>query len=230
MNCIIIDDEEVSRTVMKHLVAQVPFLNLSGICSSAKEALVIINNSSVDLMLLDVEMPHVNGIELLKSLKNQPLTILATSKKEYAIDAFECNVVDYLVKPIAVDRFFKAVFKAKEIFDSSSQTLDSLSKDYVFIKTNGTLIKIDIKKILWMEAFGDYVTINTSEKKYTIHSTMKSIEKKLPSQLFIRVHRSFIVSLDKIDSIDDHVIIIRDQLIPIGSIYKENLTRNLNLL
>ena len=230
MNCIIIDDEEISRTVMKQLVSQVPFLNLSGVCSSAKEALTTLNNSPIDLMLLDVEMPDVTGLDLIKSLKKQPLTILATSKKDYAIEAFEYNVVDYIVKPVALDRFLKATLKAKEIFDNSQQTIDSFNKDYVFIKANGTLIKIDVKEILWMEALGDYVTINTSEKKYTIHSTMKSIEKKLPPQLFIRVHRSFIVSLHKIDSIDDHVIVINKQLIPVGAIYKESLAKKLNLL
>ena len=230
MNCIIIDDEEMSRNAMKHLVAQIPFLNLCGVCNDVKEAQGLLNNSQIDLMLLDVEMPDINGLDFIKGLKKHPLTILATSNKEYAIEAFEYNVIDYLVKPISLDRFFKAIAKAKEIFDNSQQTLDSLNKEYVFIKSNGTLIKIAIKDILWLEALGDYVTINTAEKKYTIHSTMKSIEKKLPPQVFVRVHRSFIVSLDNISSIDDHTIIINKQLIPIGAIYKENLTKKLNLL
>lgn len=230
MNCIIIDDDEMSRNAMQHLVSQVQFLNLSGVCTNAKEALSILNTSQVDLMLLDVEMPDISGLDLIKSLKKHPLTILATSKKEYAIEAFECNVIDYLVKPVSLDRFFKAVFKAKEIFDSSQQTLESLDNDFVFIKANGVLIKIDIKEILWLEALGDYVTIHTSEKKYTIHSTMKAIEKKLSPTFFIRVHRSFMVSLNKIASIDDNVIVINKQLIPIGAIYKDNLAKKLNLL
>lgn len=230
MNCIIIDDDEMSRRAMQQLVSQVQFLNLSGVCSNATEALSTLNTTQVDLMLLDVEMPDISGLDLIKSLKNHPLTILATSKKEYAIEAFECNVIDYLVKPVSLDRFLKAIFKAKEIFDSSQQTLESLDKDFVFIKANGVLIKIDIKDILWLEALGDYVTIHTSEKKYTIHSTMKAIEKKLSPNLFIRVHRSFMVSLNKIVSIDDNVIVINKQLIPIGAIYKDNLAKKLNLL
>jgi two-component system LytT family response regulator len=230
MNCIIIDDDEMSRNAMQHLVSQVPFLNVSGVCSNAKEALSTLNTAQVDLMLLDVEMPDISGLDLIKSLKKHPLTILATSKKEYAIEAFECNVIDYLVKPVSLDRFLKAIFKAKEIFDSSQQTLESLDKDFVFIKANGVLIKIDIKEILWLEALGDYVTIHTSEKKYTIHSTMKAIEKKLSPNLFIRVHRSFMVSLNKIASIDDNVIVINKQLIPVGAIYKDALSKKLNLL
>lgn len=230
MNCIVIDDEEMSRNAMKHLVSQVQFLNLSGIFSSAKEAIVTLNDSKVDLMLLDIEMPDLSGLELLKSLQKPPLTILATSKKEYAIEAFECNVVDYIVKPISLDRFLKAVLKAKDVFDSSQQAIDFSNKDHVFIKSGGTLIKINIKDILWIEALGDYITVHTTDKKYTIHSTMKAIENKLPPRAFIRVHRSFIVSVDNIDAIDDNVIVINKQMIPVGAVYKENLTKKLNLL
>ena len=230
MNCIIVDDEEMSRTAMKHLVSQVEFLNLVGVCKSAIEALNILNSTKVDLVLLDIEMPDMDGLELIKSLKNPPLTIFATSKKEYAIEAFECNVVDYIVKPIAIDRFFKAISKAKNIFEASQQNINFSETNCAFIKINGTLVKIDMKEILWIEAKGDYLTINTSEKKYTIHSTMKKIESKLASDKFIRVHRSFIISIDKISSIDDAVITIGKQLIPIGANYKLNLTNKLNFL
>ncbi len=144
--------------------------------------------------------------------------------------SFEYNIVDYLLKPIALDRFFKAITKAKEIFDNTHQVDFSGGNDYVFIKSSGTLVKINIKEILWIEALGDYMTINTTDKKYTIHSTMKTIENKLASDKFIRVHRSFIVSIDNITSIDDSVIVIGKQLIPIGAVYKENLTKRLNFL
>jgi two-component system LytT family response regulator len=231
MNCIIVDDEEMSRNAMKHLVAQIPFLNLIGIYCNAGETLNTLNSKSVNLMLLDIEMPDVNGLEFIRSLKNPPLTILATSKKEYAIEAFECNIIiDYLVKPIAIDRFFKAIAKSKDIFDGSAKNSDLLNKDYVFVKINGTLTKINMKEILWIEALGDYITINTSGKKHTIHATMKSIENKLDTEKFIRVHRSYIVSVDNINSIDDNMIVIDRQLIPIGYVYKENLTKRLNLL
>lgn len=230
MNCIIVDDEEMSRRAMKHLVSQIQFLNLVGSCCTASEALNFLNNNNVDLMLLDIEMPEMSGLELIRSLKNPPLTILTTSKKEYALEAFECNVVDYLVKPVLLDRFYKAITKAKENFEKPKQTIDFSGKEYVFIKDNGTLVKINIKEILWIEALGDYITINTTGKKYTIHSTMKTIEGKLNPDKFIRVHRSSIIAIDNITSIEDNIVIIGKQLIPIGAVYKENLTKRLNLL
>jgi two-component system LytT family response regulator len=230
MNCIIVDDDRLSRDAMKHLVSQIKWLNLIGIASNAAEALTLIKNNSIDLLLLDIEMPDTSGIELIKSLKAPPITILATSRKDYALEAFECNVIDYLVKPISFDRFSKAVEKAKLMFENSNQTLYFNNKDYVFIKNSGTIVKLKINDILWIEALGDYITINTSANKYTIHSTMKMLETKLPVDKFIRVHRSFIVSIDSITSIDDNVIVIEKQLIPIGSVYKENLMKRLPFL
>jgi DNA-binding LytR/AlgR family response regulator len=225
-----VDDDEMSQKAMSFLVSQVPFLNLVGTYSNAGEALNSLNNVKVDLMLLDIEMPNINGLEFVKSLKNPPLTILATSQKRYALEAFECNIIDYLVKPIALDRFFKAITKAKDFFDTANKGFDLSNKEYMFVKMNGTLTKINIKEILWIEALGDYISINTSEKKYTVHSTMKAMENKLDTEKFIRVHRSFIVSVDTINSIDDNTIVINKQLIPIGFVYKENLTKRLNLL
>lgn len=230
MNCIIVDDDEMSRMAMKHLVSQVQFLKLIGTCSSATEALNILNNEKIDLMLLDIEMPDMSGLELVNSLKAPPLTILATSKKDYAIEAFESNVIDYIVKPVLLDRFYKAIAKAKDKFDNLPSTIDFSGANYVFIKSNGTLVKINITEILWIDALGDYMTINTANKKYVVHSTMKVIESKLPSDKFIRVHRSYLISIDSITAIDDNVVIIGKQLIPVGAVYKENLTKRLNLL
>ncbi|MGZ4035283.1 MAG: LytR/AlgR family response regulator transcription factor [Bacteroidia bacterium] len=231
MNCIIIDDDEMSRKALKHLVSQVPYLNLSGVFASAPEALAILNDKGADLMLLDVEMPDISGLEFIKSLKNPPLTILATSKENYAIQAFECNIIDYLLKPISLDRFFKAIDKSKEIFDTNNKkTVTSLSPEYLFVRINGTLLKIEMKEILWIEALGDYISIITPEKRHTVHSTMKTIENKLDPDKFVRVHRSYIVSIDNINSIDDNTIVINKQLIPVGYVYKENLMKQLNLL
>jgi DNA-binding LytR/AlgR family response regulator len=230
MNCIIVDDDEMSRNAMKHLVGRVQFINLVATCCNATEALNELNsNKKIDLMLLDIEMPDMSGINLLKSLRKPPLTILVSSKREYAIEAFECNVIDYLVKPLSLDRFFQASTKAKEYFDIVLHSAE-FRKNHVFIKTNGILTKINISEILWIEALGDYIVINTAEKKYTIHSTMKAIESKLDPEKFIRVHRSFIISINNITSIDDSVIAINKQLISIGAVYKENLTKRLNLL
>ncbi len=230
MDCIIVDDEEMSRNAMKHLVSQMEFLNLTKVCSGSIEALNYLNTHSVDLVLLDIEMPELSGLQFIKNLKSSPLIILATSKKDYAIEAFEYNVVDYLLKPVTSDRFIKAINKAKNIFDNSQNIADFSEKDHIFIKTNSILLKINIKDILWIEALGDYTVINTSDKKHVVHSTLKAIESKLSPEIFTRVHRSYIVSIDKIDSIDDSTIVMGKKLIPVGAVYKEGLMKQLNLL
>jgi DNA-binding LytR/AlgR family response regulator len=231
MNCIIIDDDGMSRNAVKHLVCQIPYLNLVGVCATPMEAITVLNSNKIDLMLLDIEMPDMTGLELLKGLQKPPLTILITTKKEYALEAFEYNVVDYLLKPISLERFFKAIAKAKKNHDTAHLANDPQGNSHFFIKSSGTLIKINVNEILWIEALGDYITINTSlNKRFTIHSTMKMIESKLASDKFVRVHRSFIVAIDSISSIDDNVVVIGKQLIPVGAVYKENLTKHLNLL
>ncbi len=229
MNCIIVDDDELSRNALQHLVSQVPYLNLTGVYTKANEAMAILDEKGVDLMLLDIEMPEMTGLEFIKSLKKPPLTILVTSKQEYALEAFECNVIDYLLKPIAMDRFFKAITRSKDLFDGRKEVI-TLNHEHLFAKINGTLMKIIIKEILWIEALGDYITVNTLEKKYTIHSTMKAMESKLSPDKFIRVHRSYIVSIDNINSIDDNTIKINKPLIPVGYVFKESLLKRLNLL
>ena len=230
MNCIIVDDDEMSRKALEHLISQVPYLKLLGAYASPCEALSYMNNNDIDLMLLDIEMPGISGIEFIKSIKTPPLTIFATSRKEYALEAFECNIIDYLVKPISLDRFFKAIAKSKDIFDNNHKNEIGRNQGCIFAKINGSLIKIDLNEILWIEALGDYITINTTEKKYTIHSTLKTILQKLPTDRFVRVHRSYIVAINCINSIDDNTIAIMKQLIPIGYVYKENLVKQLNLL
>jgi two-component system LytT family response regulator len=229
MNCVIIDDDALSRNSITHLVKQIPFLELTGEFSSASDALGSLTGKEIDLLLLDIEMPDLSGIELLRTLKNPPMTILITSKKEYALEAFECNVIDYIIKPVSFERFVKAVTRAKEIFDAYHKGSEQ-NREYLFVKMNGMLTKLSVSDILWIEALGDYIIINTAEKKYTIHSTMKMIESKLPSEKFIRVHRSFIVSLETINTIDDGTIVINKQLIPIGAVYRDNLSKRLNLL
>lgn len=229
MNCIIVDDDVMSGNAVKHLVAQIPYLNLVGIGKTPQEAILLLSNNKVDLMLLDIEMPGMSGLDLIKSMKNLPFVILITSKKEYALEAFEYNVVDYLLKPIALDRFFKAIARVKEMGDNNPAT-DKTNTSF-FVKNNGTLVKIHSKDILWIEALGDYITIHTIDnKKFTIHSTMKMVENKLSSDRFVRVHRSFIIAVDHISSIDDNVVVIGKQLIPVGAVYRENLGRHLNLL
>jgi DNA-binding LytR/AlgR family response regulator len=229
MNSIIIDDDKLSQNAIGHLAAQLPFLNVAGIFGSALEATSILNTGTVDLMFLDIELPDISGLEFMRSLSAPPLTILITSKKEYALEAFELHVVDYLVKPVSVERFLKAVTKARSTYDSSGRAAQG-SRDQLFIKFNGTIARINTKDILWIEALGDYVTIHATDKKYTVHSTLKAVEARLDPEKFLRVHRSYIISVDAISSIDDSVISINQQLIPIGAVHRENFRKRLNLL
>jgi two-component system LytT family response regulator len=229
MNSIIIDDDKLSQNAIGHLAGQLPFLNVTGMYGSALEATAALNSGDTDLMFLDIELPDITGLEFIRSLSDPPLTILITSKKEYALEAFEHSVVDYLVKPVSIERFLKAVTKARTIYDASGKNGEN-SKDQLFIKINGMIARIETKNILWIEALGDYITIHTPDKKYTVHSTLKAVEARLDPERFLRVHRSYIISVDTISSIDDSMISINKQLIPIGAVYRENFKKRLNLL
>ena len=219
----------MARTVLKHFVRDIGFLNLVGECENVMQATSFISKEKIDLLLLDVEMPKMSGIEFLKSLKNHPLAILITANSNYAVEAFECNVVDFLVKPVKEERFLKAIFRAKEIFDSNTKPLEH-DKEYFFIREKGVSIKLLISDILYIQALGDYITIHTPDKKSTIHYTLSAIEKELPGSKFLRVHRSYLLALDKVDKVEEGTAFINKHPIPIGDAQRSNLMKRLNLL
>ena len=231
MRCLIVDDNQMARTAMKQLVSQVQMLELVAECKDAMEAYNHFKTEHIDLLLLDIEMPGMTGIELTKQLGNKrPLIIFTTAKPDYAVEAFELNVVDYLVKPVSIPRFFQAVEKAKETLDSNKQEVKIEAQQFVFVKDSGILKKLNVEDILYLEAMGDYVKVHTAQKFHVLHSTLKSIEEKLPPAKFIRVHRSYIVSLQKIDFIQEGVISIGKASIPVAETYKSALNKRLNLL
>jgi two-component system, LytTR family, response regulator len=231
MNCLVVDDNIMARMAMKKLVEQVTGLSLVSECENAIEAYNIVNKDHVDLLLLDIEMPGMSGIELTKNLgKKSPFIIFTTAKTDYAVDAFELNVVDYLVKPIEPARFLKAIERAREAMESNKEQIEVKDKEFVFIKDNGVLKKVSADDILYLEAMGDYVKIFTSQKFHIVHATLKSIEEKLPASKFMRVHRSYIVALNKIDFIEEGVINIKGAIIPVADAYKAILNSRLNLL
>lgn len=216
---------------MKQLVEQVQMLELVAECSDAMQAYNYLRNDQIDLLFLDIEMPGMTGIELTKKLGNKKsLIIFTTAKTDYAVEAFELNVVDYLVKPLSIPRFLQAVEKAKETLDSNKQEVKIEAQEFVFVKDNGVLKKLNVEDILYLEAMGDYVKVHTAQKFHVLHSTLKSIEEKLPATRFIRVHRSYIVALQKIDFIQDGVITIGKASIPVAETYKSTLNKRLNLL
>ena len=231
MRCLIVDDNQLARMAMKQLVNQVQMLELVAECNDAMQAYNYLNNGQVDLLFLDIEMPGMTGIELTKKLGNKrPLIIFTTAKTDYAVEAFELNVVDYIVKPVSLARFLQAVEKAKETLDSNKQEVKIEAKEFVFVKDNGILKKLNLDDILYLEAMGDYVKVHTAQKFHVLHSTLKSIEEKLPLNKFLRIHRSYIVSLQKIDFIQDGIITIGKATIPVAETYKSALNKRLNLL
>ncbi len=231
MKCIIVDDNTMARMALKQLVSQVSNLDLAAECADASEALESLNSTQVDLLLLDIEMPGMSGFDLIRKMgNNRPLIIFTTAKKDYAVEAFELNVVDYLVKPIALPRFKQAIEKAEEALDSNKQEVKVEEQGFVFVKDNGVLKRISIEDILFLEAMGDYVKVHTPQKFHVVHATLKSIEEKLPSSKFLRVHRSYIVAINKIDFIQEGTITIGKTTIPVADTHKASLNKRLNLL
>ena len=231
MKCIIVDDNKMARLALKQLVSQMSNVDLVAECNDAAEALDILNSNQVDLLLLDIEMPGMTGLDLIKKLGNaKPLIIFTTAKKDYAVEAFELNVIDYLIKPIALPRLKQAIDKAQEALDSNKQEVKVEEQEFVFVKDNGILKRIAIDDILFLEAMGDYVKVHTLQKFHVVHATLKSIEEKLPASKFLRVHRSFIVAINKIDYIQEGTISIVKTTIPVADTHKSNLNKRLNLL
>ena len=224
----IVDDDVLSRNIIKYFIENTEYLRLAHICSNAIEASNILKNEPIDILYLDVEMPEMSGLELLAVLEKPVEVILITSVKDYAVEAFEYRVTDFLVKPVEYSRFLKATQKAKENIELQNRNNDK--EDHFYVKSDFKIVKINFNELLFVEALADYVIINTTTNKYIVHSTMKGIESKLPKNIFVRVHRSFIVNFNKIESIEDLSIKIDKKVIPIGASYKENFMNKLNFL
>ncbi|MFY7811177.1 MAG: LytR/AlgR family response regulator transcription factor [Flavobacterium sp.] len=232
MNCIIIDDDEISRVLISNMIIKSEELNLSQTFTSAVEALKFLNENTIDLIFLDIHMPNFNGFDFIKTLKDPPNVILITSDKNFAIQAFEYEcIVDYLVKPINYDRFLKSIIKlkSKSKIESKTEIKEETASD-LYVNIDKKLIKINYNSISIIEAKGDYIYIITDKKSYIVHSTLKKIEEKLPKNLFIKIHRSYIINFSKIIDIEDNTVVIDKYVIPISRTNKQELINKLNLL
>jgi DNA-binding LytR/AlgR family response regulator len=232
MKCIIIDDDELSCRLLEDFVQRTSFLEHVQSFTNAVDAINFIKEgNSVNLIFLDIEMPEMTGIDFLNTIKHPPQIVIVSSMEKYALEAFEYSVTDYLLKPITYARFFKAANKALENYDKNQQGSDDKE---IFIKKSSSLVKIKYSDILWVEALENYVVINTRNDKFTIHFTMKAIENQLPTALFKRVHRSFIVNIREIFSIEDNSIVIKmpdgKRVVPIGKSYRDKLLKEINLM
>ena len=228
MNCIALDDEPLALDIIEAYVKKHPELNLIARCNNADEASKVLNSQHIDLMFLDIQMPGVTGLNFIRLLKNKPLFMFTTAYSEYAIDGFELDAIDYLLKPIAYDRFEKAIEKAKEYYtikNNSGLTESDLENDFIFVKANQQLIKLAYGEILYVEAFADYVKIFLNDRKIVTLQTMKKMGAKLPSDIFSRVHRSFIVNRKAVQSFSTSVCEVNGEKIPVGKNYKNDFIK-----
>ena len=237
MKCIIIDDDYIVRKLIEGFVKKTRKLELLGSFENPVVALdKYANSDQIDLIFLDVEMPEMSGLELLENLKTEPRVIIISGKDKYAINAFDYDVTDYLLKPINYSRFYKAVERASEKSGLVARDEEprAESKEEIFVKESSSLIRIKFDDIRFIEAQENYISLQTFEKRHLIHFTMKAIEKELPEGKFIRIHRSYFVNVDRIDSITGNQINVKlkneTARLPIGKSYKENLMSKLNLM
>jgi DNA-binding LytR/AlgR family response regulator len=229
--CIIIDDEPLARDLMRSHISKLENFEIIAECGDAMKALQELRHQKVDLMFMDIQMPQITGIEFLKILKNPPKVIITTAFREYALDGFELDVVDYLLKPITFERFLKSVNKYYQVSQEESQGVTNVSdviqsdEAFIYVKENKRVIKVLLNDILYIEGLSEYVQIYTDKKKIITKTSLTNLEKKLPNDGFLRIHKSFIVSMSRIEAFTAHTIEVPGKQLPIGRSYK-NLVLN----
>ena len=227
IKCIIVDDEPMARDVIRRYIEKVPLLQLVGECGNAIDAMVFLHNETVDLIFLDIRMPHLTGTEFVKSLRNIPKVIFTTAYKEYALEGFELDVVDYLLKPIRFDRFLRAVSKAfpqkrDELTENTAPVAvqdKKINSGFIYLKADRKMIKLMLEDILYIESARDYLKVFTQNRSIVTRQTISSIEAMLSDNEFIRIHRSYIVSIKKINSFTHEIVEIGNKELPIGKFY-----------
>jgi len=206
--CIIVDDEPVARKILEEFISEVDYMELAGKAENPLKAGTLLNEGDIDLIFLDINMPKMSGLEFLKTSRSLPPAIMTTAYSEYALDSFDLNVIDYLVKPFAFERFIKACNKAKDYLQlvHSSGNAKRSGEDHFFVKCDGTIQKIMYQELVWVEAKQNYVVLHTDSRKLIVYLTLKGIEDELPERLFLKIHKSAIINIDKIKSIEGNVI------------------------
>jgi DNA-binding LytR/AlgR family response regulator len=233
IKCLIVDDEKPARDLLKQYCNEIFFLEVRGECKNAYETMDRLTNEKIDLLFLDIKMPKLTGLQLLRSLNNPPFVIITTAYREYAFEGFELEVLDYLKKPFSFERFLKSVLKVKKLYEqritaeASEETNLSNNPEFLFVKTDKIFYKIVPGQLMYVEAMGDYAHFYTKTEKYVIYITMKKVEQILPSDQFIRVHRSFVVALRHIDYVEGNIIHIGDKEVPIGKSFRDDFKKRL---
>lgn len=237
LKVLIVDDEYHARKLLSEYVSKLPFLELTGTGANVFEAMDILRKEKVDILLSDIQMPEITGLEFARSLKNPPFVIFTTAYSEYAVESYELDVIDYLLKPIAFPRFLQAINKVverKEINTSNTPLLsqarpqvqpEKLEEDNIVVKSGYKIYKINYPDLIYIEGQREYVTFHTTRQKITSLASLKDLEKKLPSNLFVRIHKSYIISVKHIELIDKNILHIAGKKLPIGNSYKESLMK-----
>ncbi|MFN1218229.1 LytR/AlgR family response regulator transcription factor [Chryseobacterium kwangjuense] len=225
MKCLIIDDEPLARFHLKELADQIDFLSVEGTCATALEADTIVKEKEIDLLFLDINMPYLSGLEFLEQLENPPLSILTTAYSEHALEGYRLQVVDYLLKPIAFNRFYQAVNKAQQQFIVSEKIKKNSPFDdpFLYVRQSDTFVKVSWVDILYVESMQNYTKLHFKDKSLVIHQTMKAIEELLPSEHFFRIHKSFLINITHIDMISGGRLFINKTELPISRTRKEEL-------
>lgn len=230
MNCLIVDDELMARKSLEKFCSKSIELTLIGTCENAEDALLLLQKNEIDLLFLDIEMPGMNGLELLEVLPYMPQVIFTTSNKEYAFEAFEYDITDFLKKPITQPRFDKAVAKAKKQQGQLTAIAQSSANEEIYVRADKKLTRLPFDSILYFENVGDYVKVHSTSGAFVFHYTIKTLETKLTHPRFLKVHRAFIVNMSKIIDIQDNSLTIGDSVIPISRAHKSVLMNAINLL
>lgn len=226
IKCLIVDDEPLSRDVLKTYCADHPELEVAAFCKDAFEAMAALEKEAIDLIFLDVNMPKLSGVNFYKSLNHKPKVIFTTAYPEFAVEGFELNAVDYLLKPFSFERFIKAINKVKEKLNQSNNV--AYDQGHILLKADKKIYRTDYQNLLFCEALGDYVKVNVEGKTLIVTTTLKKLMEELPESLFVRVHKSFIVNKSKIEYVEGNQVKIQDQFIPIGQSFKEDFLKHIS--
>jgi len=226
INCLVVDDEPIAREGIKEYISQIDYLNLVADYKSATEAIGTLQKNKIDLIFLDIQMPRLTGIEFVKALAEPPLIIFTTAYPQYAIEGYELDVIDYLLKPISFARFLKSAEKAQSYLKSKTNN-PNITNEFFFIKCNGKIEKILISDVIYIEAMANYVIVHTHQKKYITYITFSSINKHLPEQHFMRIHKSYMVAVAAIKTIDGDEIITSFARLPLGKSFREQVMKKI---
>jgi len=238
-NCLIVDDERPALKLLTAYISKMPHLNLTATCENAMEAITVLENHSIHLLFLDIHMPDLTGLDLLEVLREKPQIIMTTAYRDYAVESFALDVTDYLVKPFSLSRFAKAVNKAiDQISLKNSSHIGTIkkpdqmieSKDHFFVRTNHQLEKVVISEILYIESKREYICIYTKSRRYLINKSMNSMEENLSADVFMRVHRSYIINLAQVKKINGNLVLIGEKKIPVGATYRKRFSDRIKLL